>query len=48
MIYVIIARGRITKSTTDAIVFARAYIAMMRWSLSWMKTKIILMMMRNK
>lgn len=30
MIYVIIARGRITKSTTDAIVFARAYIAMMR------------------
>lgn len=29
-------------------IFARVYIAMMRWMLSWMKTKIILMMMRNK
>ena len=48
MIYVIIARGKTAKSTTDAIVFARDYIAMMRWSLSWTKTKIILMVMRNK
>lgn len=30
-----------------AIVFARAYIVMMRWTLSWMKTKVSLMMMRN-
>lgn len=35
------------KSTTVAIVFARAYIVMMRWTLSWMKTKVSLMMMRN-
>lgn len=47
MIYVIIARGKAAKSTTVAIVFARAYIVMMRWTLSWMKTKITLMMMRN-
>lgn len=41
-------RGNKAKSTIYAIVFARVYIAMMRWMLSWMKTKIILMMMRNK
>jgi hypothetical protein len=45
--YVIIARGKAAKSTTVAIVFARAYIVMMRWTLSWMKTKVSLMMMRN-
>lgn len=48
MICVIIARGNKAKSTIYAIVFARVYIAMMRWVLSWMKTKIILIMMRNK
>lgn len=47
MIYVIIARGKAAKSTTVAIVFARAYIVMMHWTLSWMKTKVSLMMMRN-
>ena len=41
------ARERAAKSTTVAIVFARAYIVMMRWTLSWMKTKVSLMMMRN-
>lgn len=41
------ARGKAAKSTTVAIVFARAYIVMMRWTLSWMKTKVSLMMMRN-
>lgn len=49
MIYAIIALGKMGKETINVIHHCvRAHIAMMLLKHSWMKTKAILMMMRNK
>lgn len=47
MIYAIIALGKMVKLTINVIHCAMVHIAMMLLKHSWMKTKVVLMMMRN-